>query len=253
MQISALEGGGRGGCKYLQWAEMTAADARGCTCSQRAKSAHGGCEHLQGAWSAGGGCECLQWVWSIRGGCGLLQWTPVLRVRAGAGFGGRSAATAGLGRGWGSLLGRAGAAQSGFCRGRNRREPDPSHHHATAGCAPGRFLIASGARARREPHPTTRPPHHPPNPHPIRTPLSERGPARGPPEAQQLNQKQQISRRQRFDWRQQPNRRHSDSREQVREQTAQRGTLKGLRATALPDSACRHTPDGAVFRMAPCS
>ena len=70
------------------------------------------------------------------------------------GFRCRAQRSYGWPRGWGSLLGRAGAALSGFCRGRNRRHETPAKPtRATAGCAPGRFLIASGARAREEPHP----------------------------------------------------------------------------------------------------
>jgi hypothetical protein len=72
----------------------------------------------------------------------------------------------------------AGEARPGFCRERNRRQ---QHHakpdNATAGCAPGRSLVASGARRGEQP---TEPP--PPNKQPARqqTPCF---PEPGPPEA----------------------------------------------------------------------
>jgi hypothetical protein len=72
----------------------------------------------------------------------------------------------------------AGEARPGFCRECNRRRPAQPHDHAAAGCAPGRSLVASGARRGGQP---TEPP--PPN----RQPAARQTtcfPEPGPPEAQ---------------------------------------------------------------------
>ena len=72
----------------------------------------------------------------------------------------------------------AGEARPGFCRECNRRQP---HHakpaNATAGCTPGRFLVASGARRGGRPTGPT-----PPNQQPAAR-QTPRFPEPGPPEA----------------------------------------------------------------------
>jgi hypothetical protein len=63
----------------------------------------------------------------------------------------------------------AGEARPGFCRECNRRRQDPAKpDNAAAGCAPGRSLVASGARRGGQPtgphHPTNNPQHDRPLP-----------------------------------------------------------------------------------------
>src|SRR5882757_6794995 len=98
------------------------------------------------------------------------------RFRSRCGVGRRAQRTYGWPVGWGlSSVGQAQPDQ-GSAGGATGEHPAQARTAVVAGCAPGRFLIASGARARRDPNPTPTTPNPQPN-------GPGHSPREGPPEA----------------------------------------------------------------------